>query len=59
MTAYPDVVVHELGDDDEFLVIACDGKLITPILRLTPLLLFFILFFLFKSTASGEPGRLI
>ncbi len=26
VTAYPDVVVHELGDDDEFLVIACDGK---------------------------------
>ncbi|AEO62257.1 uncharacterized protein THITE_2106230 [Thermothielavioides terrestris NRRL 8126] len=25
VTAYPDVVVHELGDDDEFLVIACDG----------------------------------
>lgn len=27
VTAYPDVVVHELADDDEFLVIACDGKL--------------------------------
>jgi hypothetical protein len=26
VTAYPDVVVHEMGDDDEFLVIACDGK---------------------------------
>lgn len=25
MTAYPDVTVHELTDDDEFLVIACDG----------------------------------
>ncbi|KAH6655577.1 phosphatase 2C-domain-containing protein [Truncatella angustata] len=25
VTAYPDVVVHELSDDDEFLVIACDG----------------------------------
>ncbi|KAK3941246.1 phosphatase 2C-domain-containing protein [Diplogelasinospora grovesii] len=25
VTAYPDVVVHDLGDDDEFLVIACDG----------------------------------
>lgn len=25
VTAYPDVVVHELADDDEFLVIACDG----------------------------------
>jgi protein phosphatase 2C family protein 2/3 len=27
VTAYPDVVVHDLGDDDEFLVIACDGEL--------------------------------
>lgn len=26
VTAYPDVVVHELADDDEFLVIACDGE---------------------------------
>lgn len=26
VTAYPDVMVHELGDDDEFLVIACDGE---------------------------------
>lgn len=25
MTAFPDVTVHDLGDDDEFLVIACDG----------------------------------
>ncbi|KXT18260.1 hypothetical protein AC579_2921 [Pseudocercospora musae] len=25
VTAYPDVTVHEIGDDDEFLVIACDG----------------------------------
>ncbi|CAK7197574.1 Protein phosphatase 2C 2 [Sporothrix eucalyptigena] len=25
VTAYPDVTVHELGDNDEFLVIACDG----------------------------------
>ncbi|KAK3686060.1 phosphatase 2C-domain-containing protein [Podospora appendiculata] len=25
VTAYPDVVVHDLGDDDEFLVLACDG----------------------------------
>ncbi|KAK4463466.1 phosphatase 2C-domain-containing protein [Cladorrhinum samala] len=25
VTAYPDVVTHELSDDDEFLVIACDG----------------------------------
>lgn len=27
VTAYPDVTVHEIGDDDEFLVIACDGML--------------------------------
>lgn len=26
VTAYPDVTVHELTDDDEFLVIACDGE---------------------------------
>ncbi|KAK1770964.1 phosphatase 2C-domain-containing protein [Phialemonium atrogriseum] len=25
VTAYPDVVVHDLGEDDEFLVLACDG----------------------------------
>lgn len=25
VTAYPDVVVHDFTDDDEFLVIACDG----------------------------------
>ena len=25
VTAFPDVTEHELGDDDEFLVIACDG----------------------------------
>ncbi|KAJ9156704.1 Protein phosphatase 2C isoform gamma [Pleurostoma richardsiae] len=25
VTAYPDVMVHDLSDDDEFLVIACDG----------------------------------
>ena len=27
VTALPDVTVHELGDDDEFIVFACDGKL--------------------------------
>lgn len=27
VTAYPDVTVHEIGDEDEFLVIACDGEL--------------------------------
>ncbi len=26
VTAYPDVMVHDLTDDDEFLVIACDGE---------------------------------
>jgi hypothetical protein len=25
VTAFPDVTVHEMGEDDEFLVIACDG----------------------------------
>jgi protein phosphatase 2C family protein 2/3 len=25
VTAYPDVVVHDISDDDEFLVLACDG----------------------------------
>jgi len=25
VTAYPDVTVHEISDDDEFLVLACDG----------------------------------
>ena len=26
VTAYPDVVTHEISPDDEFLVIACDGE---------------------------------
>ncbi len=26
VTAYPDVIAHEISPDDEFLVIACDGK---------------------------------
>lgn len=26
VTAFPDVTTHELSDDDEFLVIACDGE---------------------------------
>jgi len=26
VTAYPDVTIHEMSDDDEFLVIACDGR---------------------------------
>ena len=25
VTAFPDVVTHPISDDDEFLVIACDG----------------------------------
>lgn len=25
VTAYPDVTVHDLSEDDEFLVLACDG----------------------------------
>ncbi|TGZ80373.1 protein phosphatase 2C [Ascodesmis nigricans] len=25
VTAYPDVVVHDISEDDEFLVVACDG----------------------------------
>ena len=27
VTAFPDVVTHEISEDDEFLVIACDGKM--------------------------------
>lgn len=27
VTAFPDVTIHEIGEDDEFLVIACDGML--------------------------------
>jgi serine/threonine protein phosphatase PrpC len=27
VTAYPDVTEHEITDDDEFLVIACDGMI--------------------------------
>lgn len=27
VTAYPDVIAHTITDDDEFLVIACDGML--------------------------------
>ena len=27
VTAFPDVTIHEISGDDEFLVIACDGKL--------------------------------
>ncbi len=31
VTAYPDVTTHEISGDDEFLVIACDGKFYTII----------------------------
>ena len=31
VTAFPDVVAHTISDDDEFLVIACDGKCPTPL----------------------------
>ena len=27
VTAYPDVVTHTISEDDEFLVIACDGEM--------------------------------
>jgi protein phosphatase 2C family protein 2/3 len=26
VTAFPDVTVHDIGEDDEFLVVACDGS---------------------------------
>jgi len=26
VTAYPDVLEHDITEDDEFLVVACDGK---------------------------------
>ena len=26
VTAFPDVITHEISEDDEFLVIACDGE---------------------------------
>jgi protein phosphatase PTC2/3 len=26
VTAYPDVISHDISEDDEFLIIACDGK---------------------------------
>lgn len=29
VTAFPDVVMHEVSPDDEFLVIACDGMEMT------------------------------
>lgn len=35
VTAFPDVTVHELSDDDEFLVIACDGMFLDLLVVLT------------------------
>ena len=43
VTAYPDVIAHTITDDDEFLVIACDGMLaygIRIIIEGIPLILF-------------------
>jgi serine/threonine protein phosphatase PrpC len=31
VTAYPDVEIHDISEDDEFLVLACDGKKDHPI----------------------------
>ena len=31
VTAFPDVTVHEINEDDEFLVIACDGACRKPL----------------------------
>lgn len=33
VTAFPDVTVHEITEDDEFLVIACDGTFYLQFLR--------------------------
>ena len=32
VTAFPDVVTHSISDDDEFLVIACDGMFSTSVI---------------------------
>ena len=37
ITANPDVIEHQLTDEDEFLVLACDGKLIVPLLEVCDL----------------------
>ena len=34
VTAFPDVVMHDVSPDDEFLVIACDGMAIFSIIQL-------------------------
>lgn len=40
VTAYPDVITHTISDDDEFLVIACDGQQIKSyLLHSEPLLI--------------------
>ena len=31
VTAFPDVEIHEINEDDEFLVVACDGMATLPI----------------------------
>jgi serine/threonine protein phosphatase PrpC len=31
VTAFPDVITHEISSDDEFLVIACDGEIYSNI----------------------------
>jgi len=35
VTAYPDVVTHDISEDDEFLVIACDGEISDAYYKLT------------------------
>lgn len=27
VTAYPDVTIHDISEDDEFVVVACDGEI--------------------------------
>lgn len=38
ITADPDVTVHNLTDEDEFLVLACDGKTANPKYRVVLIL---------------------
>jgi len=33
VTAFPDVTVHDVSEDDEFIVIACDGRPISDLLN--------------------------
>ena len=42
VTAFPDVVAHTISDDDEFLVIACDGMYYSPICLSRAFILTFI-----------------